>query len=322
MVATEIERADKLSCSLTLSSWCNTVNSSLTSNLLVIAGHREQAPPLHSGLRRLGLLQRSAHHPVLRISNAGRSTPKPLPRRSSSLWWSLQRLSQHKAAAGPDQKGKVTCSSQSADLILVIDFDIIFKAKRGDPKQQQRGQERSQGKVYDAAGTAQARPRRAPMAVDEDLYKIPPELLHEKPRRVNFLPFPTPPNIFIHLLCSLIALRHLSPEEDGDQELVVKLPAIKLQCMRRNIAEPLFTPVFLASAVLFFSPVYVKPSERKMARQNLNYFLRSQIKQVSVINGNLKSFSSWQFLARPVVVLHPLEPEVLHDCNCKIPRKE
>ncbi|XP_042411588.1 uncharacterized protein LOC122001075 isoform X2 [Zingiber officinale] len=62
--------------------------------------------------------------------------------------------------------------------------------KIGDPKQQQqqqRGQERSQGKkVYDA-GRAQTRPRRAPMAVDEDLYKIPPELLQEKPRRKRML---------------------------------------------------------------------------------------------------------------------------------------
>ncbi|XP_074577913.1 uncharacterized protein LOC141834487 [Curcuma longa] len=62
----------------------------------------------------------------------------------------------------------------------------IKKVKKGDPKQQQRGQERSQGKVYDA-GTARARPRRVPMAVDEDLYKIPPELLHKKPRRIRML---------------------------------------------------------------------------------------------------------------------------------------
>ncbi|KAG6531184.1 uncharacterized protein LOC122034679 [Zingiber officinale] len=64
------------------------------------------------------------------------------------------------------------------------------KAKRGDQKQQQqvqqREQERKQGKVYDAVA-AQARPRRAPMAVDEDLYKIPPELLHNKPRRAKSL---------------------------------------------------------------------------------------------------------------------------------------
>lgn len=271
MVATEIERAHKLSCSLTLSSWCNTVNSSLTSNLLVIAGHREQAPPLHSGLRRLGLLQRSAHHPVLRISNAGRSTPKPLPRRSSSLWWSLQRLSQHKAAAGPDQKGE---------------------ERRPEAATERAREESGEGLwcCWDSTSKAQKSSNGSGWRFVQDPSWAPP--------------------------------REAEKEEDGDQELVVKLPAIKLQCMRRNIAEPLFTPVFLASAVLFFSPVYVKPSERKMARQNLNYFLRSQIKQVSVINGNLKSFSSWQFLARPVVVLHPLEPEVLHDCNCKIPRKE
>ncbi|XP_042416322.1 uncharacterized protein LOC122005363 [Zingiber officinale] len=66
---------------------------------------------------------------------------------------------------------------------------IIKKVKIGDLKQQQRqrGQERSQGKkVYDA-GRAQTRPGRAPMAVDEDLYKIPPELLQEKPRRKRML---------------------------------------------------------------------------------------------------------------------------------------
>ncbi|KAL0906662.1 hypothetical protein M5K25_025175 [Dendrobium thyrsiflorum] len=43
-----------------------------------------------------------------------------------------------------------------------------------------------QGRGFDAiAGTP--RRRKAPMAVDEDLYKIPPELLYQKPKRKKLL---------------------------------------------------------------------------------------------------------------------------------------
>lgn len=62
-----------------------------------------------------------------------------------------------------------------------------MKVKKGDEKQHQRGQERKQGKVFDDAvggGRGEARPRRDPRAVDEDLYQIPPELLYKKPKRV------------------------------------------------------------------------------------------------------------------------------------------
>ncbi|THU58751.1 hypothetical protein C4D60_Mb03t17710 [Musa balbisiana] len=63
------------------------------------------------------------------------------------------------------------------------------KEKRGGDKQHQTGQQRKQGKVCDVTVTAPATPRRirAPKAVDEDLYKIPPELLYQKPKRKRLL---------------------------------------------------------------------------------------------------------------------------------------
>ncbi|WOL14415.1 hypothetical protein Cni_G23195 [Canna indica] len=83
-----------------------------------------------------------------------------------------------------------------ADLFRVDDHNTnekppyhqhIRKAKKGGQKQYQlrEGQERTkQGKVCDVTAQA-ATPRRprAPKAVDEDLYKIPPELLYKKPKR-------------------------------------------------------------------------------------------------------------------------------------------
>ncbi|RWW66752.1 hypothetical protein BHE74_00025877 [Ensete ventricosum] len=53
--------------------------------------------------------------------------------------------------------------------------------KKGE-KQHQKGQERRQaGEECDTT----ARRLKAPKAVDEDLYKIPPELLCQKPKRVS-----------------------------------------------------------------------------------------------------------------------------------------
>ena len=66
-------------------------------------------------------------------------------------------------------------------------LDLVYQEKRGGDKQYQTGQQRKQGKVCDVTVTAPATPRRvrAPKAVDEDLYKIPPELLYQKPKRVS-----------------------------------------------------------------------------------------------------------------------------------------
>ncbi|RRT59513.1 hypothetical protein B296_00017353 [Ensete ventricosum] len=65
----------------------------------------------------------------------------------------------------------------------------FFKVTADTPveRQYQQGQQRKQGKASDV--TAQTTPRRprAAKAVDEDLYKIPPELLYQKPKRVRFL---------------------------------------------------------------------------------------------------------------------------------------
>ncbi|KAL0906661.1 hypothetical protein M5K25_025174 [Dendrobium thyrsiflorum] len=53
------------------------------------------------------------------------------------------------------------------------------------PLSKEQQQQKKQGTVCDSPATM-PRTRRAPMAVDEDLYKIPPELLYQKPdkRRV------------------------------------------------------------------------------------------------------------------------------------------
>ncbi|KAJ8491927.1 hypothetical protein OPV22_013648 [Ensete ventricosum] len=61
------------------------------------------------------------------------------------------------------------------------------KVKKPVERQYQQGQQRKQGKASDV--TAQTTPRRprAAKAVDEDLYKIPPELLYQKPKRKRLL---------------------------------------------------------------------------------------------------------------------------------------
>ncbi|XP_058093528.1 uncharacterized protein LOC131239709 [Magnolia sinica] len=48
-------------------------------------------------------------------------------------------------------------------------------------------EQRKQGRVCDV--TEPPKQPRAPKAVDEDLYKIPPELLHEKPKRKRVMGF-------------------------------------------------------------------------------------------------------------------------------------
>ncbi|XP_020106605.1 uncharacterized protein LOC109722853 isoform X1 [Ananas comosus] len=60
-------------------------------------------------------------------------------------------------------------------------------------KEQQQRKQQLQGRVVVAqnivvaAGPSPRKPPRAPKAVDEDLYKIPPEFLYEKPRRKKLL---------------------------------------------------------------------------------------------------------------------------------------
>ncbi|ONK58803.1 uncharacterized protein A4U43_C09F16800 [Asparagus officinalis] len=59
----------------------------------------------------------------------------------------------------------------------------------GGEKRQQQAKEqlRKQGRVYDLTPQSPRKPARAPKAVDEDLYKIPPELLRQKPKRKRML---------------------------------------------------------------------------------------------------------------------------------------
>ncbi|XP_038973502.1 uncharacterized protein LOC103695748 isoform X2 [Phoenix dactylifera] len=62
------------------------------------------------------------------------------------------------------------------------------KVRKGAGEKQQNGneQQRKQGRVCDV-GAQSPRKSRAPKAVDEDLYKIPPELLYQKPKRKRML---------------------------------------------------------------------------------------------------------------------------------------
>ncbi|WOL01630.1 hypothetical protein Cni_G10347 [Canna indica] len=57
----------------------------------------------------------------------------------------------------------------------------------GGEKQKAKEQQRKQVKVSDLRLQSAARRPRAPKAVDEDLYKIPPELLYQKPKRKKLL---------------------------------------------------------------------------------------------------------------------------------------
>ncbi|CAL9763392.1 unnamed protein product [Musa acuminata subsp. burmannicoides] len=67
---------------------------------------------------------------------------------------------------------------------------VIKKVGNAGGEKQQHGkeQQRKQVKVGDMKLQTTPRRPRALKAVDEDLYKIPPELLHQKPKRVSPAP--------------------------------------------------------------------------------------------------------------------------------------
>lgn len=71
------------------------------------------------------------------------------------------------------------------DGCLELDGSMCVQIKRSlKPCQEEHVKEQKKlGRVCDM--TEEPRRTRAPKAVDEDLYKIPPELLHEKPKRVG-----------------------------------------------------------------------------------------------------------------------------------------
>ena len=52
---------------------------------------------------------------------------------------------------------------------------------------QNQKQKQKQSKVCDVLPQTPPKRVKHPKAVDEDLYKIPPELLQQKPKRVNYL---------------------------------------------------------------------------------------------------------------------------------------
>lgn len=67
----------------------------------------------------------------------------------------------------------------------ILDVSMCVQIKKPlKPYQEEHVKEQKKlGRVCDM--TEEPRRTRAPKAVDEDLYKIPPELLHEKPKRVG-----------------------------------------------------------------------------------------------------------------------------------------
>lgn len=72
------------------------------------------------------------------------------------------------------------------DGCLELDVSMCVQIKKPlKPYQEEHVKEQKKlGRVCDMT-EEEPRRTRAPKAVDEDLYKIPPELLHEKPKRVG-----------------------------------------------------------------------------------------------------------------------------------------
>ncbi|CAL9764488.1 unnamed protein product [Musa acuminata subsp. burmannicoides] len=112
----------------------------------------------------------------------------------------------------------------------MIPLALVCEVKKGE-KQHRNGQERKQaGEECDTT----ARKLRAPKAVDEDLYKIPPELLCRKPKRVSsFICFP-----FSCRTTNSSSKRDSPPPllgaEEVAEELVVRMPGTQLHCVREQ----------------------------------------------------------------------------------------
>ncbi|CAL9138778.1 unnamed protein product [Musa acuminata var. zebrina] len=83
------------------------------------------------------------------------------------------------------------CKPEAAP-VKPVGYHSEVKKGGGKGEKQRRKQERGCGVT--PQDISQRRPGRAPKAVDEDLYKIPPELLYQKPKRVQkrFLRSPWP----------------------------------------------------------------------------------------------------------------------------------
>ncbi|RWV94616.1 hypothetical protein GW17_00042829 [Ensete ventricosum] len=74
----------------------------------------------------------------------------------------------------------------SLQLALTVWFYVKRGGHGGGEKNFGKEQQMKQERIGDLTlQTTPRRPRRAPKAVDEDLYKIPPELLRQKPKRVS-----------------------------------------------------------------------------------------------------------------------------------------
>nr|CAD1820297.1 unnamed protein product [Ananas comosus var. bracteatus] len=155
---------------------------------------RQQQQQQHSGVRGLGRLRRPADHAVLRVGGAGRAAARPLLSRTPAAAGHAFNLSaepvcptyrQHRRRCRPNDDHPRKQVRRSG----VVEREYV---QCGVKEQQQRKQQ-LQGRVVVAqnivvaAGPSPRKPPRAPKAVDEDLYKIPPEFLYEKPRRKKLL---------------------------------------------------------------------------------------------------------------------------------------
>ena len=72
----------------------------------------------------------------------------------------------------------------------------MLQVKKGGGKGEKQRRKQERGCGVTPQDSSQRRPGRAPKAVDEDLYKIPPELLYQKPKRVGSEDVSSPTNLY------------------------------------------------------------------------------------------------------------------------------
>ncbi|KAL2924950.1 DNA gyrase subunit A [Bienertia sinuspersici] len=110
-------------------------------------------------------------------------------RRSDQIRPNQIRSDQIRSGKGREKKSGNTCvkegnRKQAGKVFDVTVTELPQEAVKRNPQTQTAVKKKQQQFQYDAGSYAQ--PRRAPKAVDEDLYKIPPELLKRK-KRLGFI---------------------------------------------------------------------------------------------------------------------------------------
>ncbi|RWV82901.1 hypothetical protein GW17_00055555 [Ensete ventricosum] len=87
--------------------------------------------------------------------------------------------------------------------------------------------------------SSQRRPGRAPKAVDEDLYKIPPELLYQKPKKVGTedvsSPLLSPPTNYYAAWLALNSRLLRAGAEEVPEESVARMSGTQLRHLRRKM---------------------------------------------------------------------------------------